>query len=86
MPRDKPMNIATAIAAACAVAFALAQAPPARAADSGASAPAASQAVVAPSRPRLDIQARRDIGCIGYRGRPSGVSRNGKCIVRKKKA
>jgi hypothetical protein len=85
MPRDKPMNIATAIAAACAVAFALALAP-ARAADPGASAPAASQPAAAPARPRLDIQARRDIGCIGYRGRPSGVSRNGKCIVRKKKA
>jgi len=78
------MNISTAIVAACAAAFVLAQTPPARAAEPAAAALAASQAPVTPAGPQLDLQARRDIGCIGYRGRPSGVSRHGKCIPRKK--
>lgn len=28
-------------------------------------------------------QARRDVGCIGYHGRPSGRAKSGKCLARR---
>jgi hypothetical protein len=77
------MKLPAAFVAACVGALALVPAHLAHAADPAASASRATH-VAAPAGPDLQNQARRDIGCIGYRGRSSGVSRNGKCIARKK--
>jgi hypothetical protein len=99
------MKMPTAIIAACACTFALAQADLAKAAYASAAAPMSQERAADRSalpefkggpetikRPLAFSEAllsspnstRKDIGCIGWHGRSSGVTKNGKCIRKKR--
>ena len=104
-PTGDMMKMPTAIIAACAGTFALAQADLVHAAYASAAAPMsqerAADRIALPEfrggpetlkRPLTFSEAllgspnstRKDIGCIGWHGRSSGVTKNGKCIRKKR--
>jgi hypothetical protein len=77
------MKMLTVVIAACAGMFALMQTDLAQAAYPSVPQTTSQQT---PSPPPLSKEARRDLGCVGYYGRASGETKNGKCIRKKRGA